>query len=396
MNRSPHLALTLRLLLCGLGALGAAQAAFATIQVKITSPEPGQPVFGPTELTAAVAGNEPISRVEFFVGGRSVGSVATPPYKLTWNAGDQNVAREFRVVAYGASGSSASDALTTSPVQIDERLDLELQQLYATVLRDRQRVLNLNPSDFRIFDNGQEQELVAFDRGELPLSAVLLIDSSESMRGERIDAALKGARAFVAGMRPEDQASVLLFSDRLMASTPITNDQALLNKTLEKVEAAGGSAVNDYLFAGLKILESHQGRRVVVLLSDGSDIHSVLPMSEVLREARVSQALIYWIALDDDGKHKSFTSAWRNWKANDREFDQLEKAIDESGGRIVRIAKNEDFTSAFRGILEELREQYALSYYCTSNKNDGRWHKVDVRVKASGVRVRTRDGYIDY
>lgn len=389
---------TLRLV--ALGMLGFAllggTAAFAAIQVRITSPEPGQPVFGATELAAQVAGNEPVSRVEFFVGGRFVGSVATPPYKLTWNAGDQNVAREFRVVAYGASGSSASDALKTEPVQIDERIDLELQQLYATVLRDRQRVLNLDPSDFRVFDNGQEQELVAFDRGELPLSAILLLDSSESMRGERIEAALQGARAFVAGMRPEDRASVMLFSDRLMASTPLTGDKAELNRVLEKVEASGGSAVNDYLFAGLKILESHQGRRVVVLLSDGADVHSVLPMSEVLREARVSQALIYWIALDDGSKRKSFTSAWRNWQANDREFDQLEKAVDESGGRIVRTSKTEDLATAFHGILEELREQYALSYYSTTNKNDGRWHKVEVRVRASGVRVRTRDGYIDY
>lgn len=390
----------LALRFAALGILGAAlfggATAFAAIQVRITSPEPGQPVFGPTELAAQVAGNEAISRVEFFVGGRSLGSVTAPPYKLTWNAGDQNVAREFRVVAYGTSGSSASDALKTEPVQIDERIDLELQQLYATVLRDRQRVLNLDPNDFRVFDNGQEQELVAFDRGELPLSAILLIDSSESMRGNRIESALKGARAFVSGMRPEDQASVLLFSDRLMASTPLTSDKAELNRVLEKVEASGGSAVNDYLFAGLKILESHQGRRVVVLLSDGADVHSVLPMSEVLREARVSQALIYWIALDDGSQRKSFTSAWRNWQANDREFNQLEKAVDESGGRIVRISKTEDLATAFGGILEELREQYALSYYSTTNKNDGRWHKVEVRVKASGVRVRTRDGYIDY
>ncbi|HXU32277.1 MAG TPA: Ig-like domain-containing protein, partial [Thermoanaerobaculia bacterium] len=212
----------LRLGLFAGAVLFGANAALATLQVKLTSPAPGQPVFGATELEAQVAGNEAVAKVEFFVGGKSVGSVAAPPYKLTWNAGDQNIAREFRVVAYGASGSSASDAMTTAAVQIDERLDLELQQLYATVLRDRQRVLNLNPNDFRVFDNGQEQELVAFDRGELPLSAILLLDSSESMRGERIDEALKGARAFVAGMRPEDQASVLLFSDRLMASTPIT------------------------------------------------------------------------------------------------------------------------------------------------------------------------------
>ncbi|HXU45921.1 MAG TPA: VWA domain-containing protein [Thermoanaerobaculia bacterium] len=377
-------------------AAGLAAPAAASVQVRILSPQPGQPVFGSTEIEAKPAGNEKIARVEFFVNGKAVGSVAAPPFKLVFDVGDANVKRQFRAVVYGASGSSASDAVDTEPIQIDERMDVELQQLYATVIRDRERVLDLDLSDFRVFDNGAEQKLIAFDRGELPLSAVLLIDSSESMRGERIRAALAGAQSFVKGMRPVDQASVLLFSDRLLRVTPFTSDQAELRGALSGVEAAGGSALNDYLYASLKILEAHQGRRVVVLLSDGADVHSVLSMAEVLREARASQALIYWIALDDGTKRKSFTSAWRNWQANDREFDQLEKTVDESGGRILRISKTEDLDRAFAGVLEELREQYALSYYASNNRNDGRWHKVDVRVGRFGVRVRARDGYIDY
>jgi VWFA-related protein len=368
----------------------------AAVQVRLISPTPDQPIFGPTEIEVAVGGSEAVARVEVFVNGRSVGVLQKAPYKLTFDAGQANVKRQFRVVAQGASGATASDAIETQPLQIDDRVDLELQQLYVTVIRDRQRVTTLGPADFEIWDNGDRQRIETFDRGELPLSAVLLLDSSESMRGEKITAALEGARAFVDGMRELDQASVLLFSDRMLRFTPFTSDREELSKALASVDAAGGSAVNDHLYAALKMLEGRAGRRVVILLSDGADIHSVLPMRHVLRQASASQALIYWITLDDGKPHRSFNSSWRNFEANDQEFEDLNKAVDKSGGRIVPIPNASEFRAAFGSILQELREQYALGYYCTTNKNDGSWHKVDLRVKGFGLRVRARDGYIDY
>jgi Ca-activated chloride channel family protein len=141
-------------------------------------------------------------------------------------------------------------------------------------------------------------------------------------------------------------------------------------------------------------LDTRQGQRVVVLFSDGSDVHSVLPASDVLWKARAGQSLIYWIQLG--GKRKSFTSAWRDFQANDKEYEDLDRAVRESGGRVLAIERAGELEFAFTTILQELRQQYALGYYPTVSKGDGSWHKVEVRVRGFSGRVRTREGYADY
>ena len=95
------------------------------------------------------------------------------------------------------------------------------------------------------------------------------------------------------------------------------------------------------------------------------------------------------------GTQKTFTSSWRDFKGNDREYQDLERAVKESGGRILTIDRLEDLEDAFRNVLKELREQYAVGYYPNNAKGDGKWHKLDIRVKGGG-RARTREGYADY
>jgi Ca-activated chloride channel family protein len=138
---------------------------------------------------------------------------------------------------------------------------------------------------------------------------------------------------------------------------------------------------------------------VVVLFSDGSDVHSVLPMEGVLQTARRSQALIYWIYLKEPGEEfeiPEYTSSWRNVQANRREFKDLRETIQDSGGRIEVVDSLEDLEEAFAGILSELREQYVLGYYPSEARHDGRWRAVRVKADRPGVDVRTRGGYFDY
>ena len=380
-------------LLSGILTLLLAGAASAQVAVHILSPSSDQPIFGPLDVKVGVQAREPIDRVEVFVNGKLMGASKTPPYRVRIDVGDDNVRREFRAVAYTKSGATGADALVTNPVQIMDELDLKLRALFVTVTREGERALDLDQGAFQIFDNGAPQEIVTFGRDELPLTAVLLLDTSESMREKELEAVRQGAKAFLDGMKPADEAMVALFSDRLLRLTPFTSDKATLASTLSGVKSAGGTAVNDFLYLSLKALEMRQGQRVVVLFSDGSDVHSVLPASDVLWKARAGQALIYWIQLG--GKHKSFTSAWRDYTANDREYDELEQAVRESGGRILPIERVGELELAFRNILQELRQQYALGYYPNNSKGDGKWHKIDVRVKGAG-RVRTREGYADY
>ena len=373
-------------------AAGIAQAA---VSIQIVSPTADQPIFGRTEVQVAVSSTETVTKVEIFVNGKLVDTATQPPWTLSFEAGDQNIKREIKAVVHGSSGATAAQTIVTNPVQIDDQLDLRLQQLFVTVTRGGSRSLDLEEGDFKIYDNGKAQQIITFGRGELPLTAVLLLDTSESMQGERIKAARRGATTFLSGLKDVDEASVVLFSDRLLRATPFVADKKPLFRALEETEATGGTAVNDFLYMSLKLLEPRVGRRVVILLSDGADVHSVVPMSEVLWKARTGQAMIYWIQLDEN-KHKSYVSSWRSVEENDQEYQTLVKTVQESGGRIEKINDVNELEGAFKAILHELREQYVLGYYPSDINKDGRWHEVKVDVKRSGVKARTRDGYLDF
>jgi Ca-activated chloride channel homolog len=380
-------------LAAGVGGLLLAGAAFAQVAVRILSPTAEQPIFGPIDVSVGVTSAEKVDRVELFINGKLTGTAQKPPYRFSVDMGDENVRREFRAVAHTTSGATASDVVVTVPVQITDELNLKLRALFVSVVHDGQHNLALGQEDFQVFDNGVPQQIVTFGRDELPLTAVLLLDTSESM-GEKLEAVRRGTRAFLDGMKPADEAMLALFSDRLLRFTPFTSDKKTLDSVIASTQAAGGTAVNDFLYLSLKLLDARQGQRVVVLFSDGSDVHSVLPASDVLWKARAGQSLIYWIQLG--GKHQSFTSAWRGFKENDREYGELEKAVRESGGRVLTIERIEDLEGAFRNILQELRQQYALGYYPTNAKGDGKWHKIQVTLRGGGGRVHTREGYADY
>ncbi|HEX6203778.1 MAG TPA: VWA domain-containing protein [Thermoanaerobaculia bacterium] len=402
MSRSPRPPLlSLRRLLVAAAALAALAPALPAraIDVFITSPGPQSGVFGDVTIEAEVLSTETVVEVVFRVDGKVVGRLPAPPWRLNVDVGHENVSHTFEVTARDAAGATATGRVVTRTIAVDEAVDLELQQLYVTVTRGGQRVLDLPRSAFTVLDEGNRQQLVTFEGGDVPLVAALLVDSSLSMRGARIRAALEGARAFVSGMRQLDEASLMLFSDRPLHVTPFTSDAATVAEGLGDVTAEGGSAINDHLYAALKRLDRAQGRRVVVLLSDGTDIESVLSIEDVLWKARRSQSLVYWIRLrgGESGDVVSRTSSWRDMFGHEREREGLVRVVQESGGRIVDLARIEDAAAAFRDILAELREQYVLGYYPSVNLNDGRWHRVQVRVDGRmGLAVRAREGYVDF
>jgi len=369
------------------------------LEVWIERPRPSEFVVGQVEVLIRAAPEEEVGTVQLMVDGRQVALFDRPPFRVAVDVGQENTEHEFEVLVRSVTGELKSAAVVTPALRIDEVVDLGLQQLYVTVSGFGKRVLDLAEEDFRILDEGKRQEIVTFERGDIPLTATLLLDCSLSMKGDRLAAALQGANEFVEGMKPLDQAMVMLFSDRLLRATEFSEDREMLSQALTRVEAAGGTSINDHLFLALSRLEAVQGRRVVVLFSDGSDVHSVLPMEGVLQKARSSRALIYWIQLRDPGEDSEvpeYTSSWRNVEANRREFKDLRLAIQESGGRIEVVESLEELEEAFAGILAELREQYVLGYYPSEAKHDGGWRDVRVRVEKSGLDVRTRGGYFDY
>jgi len=368
------------------------------VNVSIIDPGPFDAVSGSVQVRIGVVAPEPVVRVDLWVDGTLRAQLTEQPWDAVVDVGQENQEHVFRAVAHTASGATGEMVSQTPAIQVNDTLDLPLQQLFVTVTRSGDRVGKLGRDDFLVIDDDTRQQLVTFEGGDAPLTAVLLVDSSQSMRGSRLASAVQGVRSFTAGMQDLDEVMGILFSDRMLAASPFTDDPQEIDASLGKVEAAGGTALTDFLYSALKILDGRQGRRVVVVLSDGYDVYSALTMSDVLWKIRRSQAIVYWLALRDRSQNDTglYTSAWRNADANKQELDTLRDIVRESGGRILEIEDVSQIPRAFGSILTELRGQYVLGYYPSDLRRDGSWRSVKVEVKGFGTKVRCREGYVDY
>lgn len=292
-------------------------------------------------------------------------------------------------------------AMSSEPLQISGEFEFSLQQLYVTASFRGESVADLRREEFVILDNGKRQELVTFARGDIPFTAVLLVDASQSMVGEKIVSAQRGVRDFADRMRPLDEAKLVIFSDYVRAASPFTSIPELLTAGVERVSAVGGTAINDVLYIALSRLEERQGRRVVVLLSDAVDSHSALGMRHVLPSARRSQALVYLIRTHtsqqaaDAGDPPQASSPWRDSENLHGEFRQLLGLVNDSGGRVINVGSPTAIETAFSEVISELRDHYVLGYYPNNLRRDGRWHKVRVKLSRSDVDLRYNSGYLD-
>jgi VWFA-related protein len=306
-----------------------------------------------------------------------------------------------QLLTLGVSLSVLTAPLTTEPVQISGEFEFSLQQLYVTASSRSESVVNLQREDFSIVDNRKRQELVTFARGDIPFTAILLVDASQSMVGEKIVSAQRGVRNFADRMNPLDEAKLVIFSDYIRAVSPFTSFPEVLTAGLERVTAVGGTAINDVLYIALSRLEERQGRRVVVLLSDAIDSHSALGMRHVLPSARRSQAIVYLIRTHtgqraaDAGEPPQAASPWRDSENLQSEFRQLLNLVSDSGGRVIDVGSPAAIETAFSEIISELRDHYVLGYYPNNLRGDGRWHTVRVRVSRPDIELRYNSGYLD-
>jgi Ca-activated chloride channel family protein len=379
-------------LLVSLAAAGAAGA----FEVRIVEPPPGQPLLGEVGVRVEIlpAGTA-VERVEIFLDGKSAGTAERSPYRLVIDAGDDGREHTLEAVVHAADGTETRASLLAPRLESDFVVQVDLQQLFLTVDGGGRPLPGLTRDDFTVLDQGEPQPVVTFGRGDVPFTAVLLVDSSASMAGNPLAKALDGARTFFAGLGPLDQAKLLLFSDHVRLETPFTSVQPVLTLGLRGVAAEGGTALNDALYLAVKRLESRRGRKIAVLLSDGVDVESVLSIGEARALAR-RQVTLYWLRLASGppGKKILVTSAWRDAPEHTRELEQLSAAVLESGGRILDLPSVEEIPATFTGLLRELRDQYVLGIAPRRTGGRGAWHEVRVEVRG-GLKARTQDGYFE-
>ena len=267
------------------------------------------------------------------------------------------------------------------------RSGIELVNVTATVTDAKGRLVDgLTAADFKIYEDRERRPATYFSRERVPLSLGLVLDTSDSMYGQRIEDARFALNRFLLDLlEPSDEAFLLVFNHRPMVTTGWTRTPSRLSPELEAVRPWGATAMYDAMLETLPLFESRRHQRAaIVLISDGADTASDHPVREVRDRLRRSEAFVYAIAID------AKESAPINDQVNPF---ALREMTDESGGYTEVVRETSELVPAVRRIADELNHQYTLGY-TPSKPPDGRYRRIRVRVVGRDYTVRARRGYV--
>ncbi|MGA8312176.1 MAG: VWA domain-containing protein [Terriglobales bacterium] len=280
-----------------------------------------------------------------------------------------------------------------SPAQESDptfKVDVKLVNVFVTVTDERGAPLaGLKKENFELQEDGKAQKIAVFDKeSALPLSIVLAVDTSLSTRKD-LPLELASARRFAhAILRPVDALSLYQFSETVSELTSFTPDLRIIDRAIDHVRTGAATALYDALFLGSEALEPRQGRKVMVVITDGGDTMSKVDYKEAVRAAETAEAILYSIIVvpieasagrDTGGEHA------------------LIQLSQDTGGEYFYASSLPQLDEAFHQISDELRTQYLLAYYPSQRLSDSDFRRIQVTVGGSpaesGCKVRHRTGY---
>jgi Ca-activated chloride channel homolog len=257
--------------------------------------------------------------------------------------------------------------------------------VYATVIDSRGRLVSgLARSDFSIADNGETALVSVFSNDSQPFTAVVMLDTSASMTSN-LEFLHRAAEQFLSRLAVSDRAQVGAFNDKIQLSGTFTNNTADLIAALDELDIGNPTRLYDAIAASLDALRSVDGRRIVLVFTDGDDSASRIDFKTVLERARNEEVMVYAIGLESE-----FFNGERLVKT--RPSRDLKKLAEETGGGYFELLKTADLGPTFSRVIQELRSQYVLGF--APAILDGKMHKLDVRVSKPGMTVRARKSYI--
>jgi VWFA-related protein len=251
-----------------------------------------------------------------------------------------------------------------------------------TIADGEDRFVDLSADDLVVVEDGIEQKIDAFHEALAPVSIVLALDASGSMR-KSADEVVEAARGFVQALRPADSLAPVLFSDDVVFAHDLTTDRDTVLKAIQTYQANGGTALYDALGDSLERLKRVEGRRAIVVLTDGRDENnpgtapgSLRTIDEVMKLAKETDASIFTIGLGTKVDRAP-----------------LERLAQMSGGQAFFPVEVSGLKDEYRRIVENLRRRYILSYTSTNPSRDGGWRDVVIKSHLSDIVVRSRGGY---
>jgi Ca-activated chloride channel family protein len=265
------------------------------------------------------------------------------------------------------------------------RASVRTVPVYATVLDSNGRLVpELGQEEFSVLDNGKPAEVALFSAEPQPFTAVVMMDTSASMTAN-LKLLNRAAEQFLLRLLPVDRAQVGAFNDKIQLSGTFTNNRDELIAALDDLYFGNPTRLNDAIAASLDALQGVDGRRVVLVFTDGEDTASRLGFGKVLERARDEEVMVYSIGLESE--YFNGVRVVRSKPSRD-----LRKISEETGGGYFELQQTVDLAPTFSRVATELRSQYLIAF--TPQALDGKVHKLEVRVNRPGMTVRARKSYL--
>ncbi|MXZ70584.1 MAG: VWA domain-containing protein [Acidobacteria bacterium] len=279
----------------------------------------------------------------------------------------------------------ASVAIVAAQQQPMFRSGTQLVDLYVTVTdRDGRLVPNLTREDFAIFDDEEPTEIVLFENSVRPITVVVMLDTSASMDLNR-GRLMAGAEQFLLRLLPADRARVGAFNDKLEINPPqFIGDRDALIAELPDLGFGNSTRVYDAAYVSLDALTGVDGRRVILLFSDGDDTDSDVGAGNVVDRAVAEEVMIYSIGFESNyfnGIRYVTTRPDRN----------LRRFAEETGGGYFELTEAADLGPTFTRVARELHSQYVLGF---TPRTDGQLHDIRVLLTQRGLTARARRSYL--
>jgi Ca-activated chloride channel family protein len=258
--------------------------------------------------------------------------------------------------------------------------------MYATVTDSQKRLVpDLTQDDFEIFDNDKPQQIDLFVNEVQPITVVVMLDTSASMTGN-LDLLVRAAEQFLIRMLPKDKGMVGAFNDKIeFFPSAFTSNRDTLISSLKDLDFGNPTRLYDAVAASMDRLHKIDGRRVVLVFTDGDDTDSRVNSGDVLEQARQHEVMIYAVGLRSD-----YFNGTRQVRT--KPDSGLKRLAEETGGGYFELEKTAELAPTFTRVAQELHSQYVLGF--TPSVLDGKVHRLAVRTKKPGMSVRARRSYL--
>jgi Ca-activated chloride channel family protein len=275
------------------------------------------------------------------------------------------------------------------------RLETDLVMLDVTVVDPSNRpVMDLKKEEFTVLEDKVQQEISIFSRDQVPVSIVLAIDTSGSMRA-KLDTVIKASVNLVKESRPSDEIAVIEFKDQPELLEEFTTDINDVVDTLQSFVASRQTAMLDALYLGADYAskEGRNRRKAIVIVTDGLDKDSYYKFDEVVDHLREADVQVYLVGFTND-----LEKGGSIFKKSEKEKAEalLNKLADETGGKAFFPRELSEVHQIAQQISNDLRTQYSIGYYPSNTKKDGTFRSVRVQVNSGSRKLiaRTRTGYV--